>query len=115
MHGQDTTIPKGTEITAYVNRNMKLDFAKFQAAQPSLNAVSAPASGAVPAGDPKTGAELEFSSSPSENRVQTLGTQGRRVQRTGQDRRSARGANELGLFKDSRLGKESSGRRAGLR
>jgi len=46
---------------------MKLDLAKFQAAQPSLNAASAQASGAVPAGasDPKTGAEVEFSSSPS--------------------------------------------------
>jgi hypothetical protein len=67
MHGQDTTIPKGTEITAYVNGDMKLDLAKFQAAQPSLNAASAQASGAVPAGtsNSKTGAEMEFSSSPS--------------------------------------------------
>jgi hypothetical protein len=67
MHGKDTTIPKGTEITAYVNGDMKLDLAKFQAAQPSLNAASAQASAAVPAGtsDPKTGAEMEFSSTPS--------------------------------------------------
>ena len=32
MHGKDITIPKGTEITAYVNGDMKLDIAKFQAA-----------------------------------------------------------------------------------
>lgn len=29
MHGKDTTIPKGTEITAYVNGIMPLDEAKF--------------------------------------------------------------------------------------
>ena len=29
MHGKDTTIPKGTEITAYVNGSMVLDRAKF--------------------------------------------------------------------------------------
>jgi hypothetical protein len=65
MHGKDITIPKGTEITAYVNGDMKLDLAKFQAAQPSPN--DAQASGAVPAGtsEPKTGAEMEFSSTPS--------------------------------------------------
>jgi hypothetical protein len=32
MHGKDITIPKGTEITAYVNGDMKLDIAKFQTA-----------------------------------------------------------------------------------
>ena len=30
MHGKDITIPKGTEITAYVNGDMKLELAKFQ-------------------------------------------------------------------------------------
>jgi len=30
MHGKDITIPKGTEITAYVSGDMKLDIAKFQ-------------------------------------------------------------------------------------
>jgi hypothetical protein len=30
MHGKDTTIPKGTEITAYVNGEIKLDPTKFQ-------------------------------------------------------------------------------------
>ena len=32
MHGKDITIPKGTELTAYVNGDMKLDAAKFQTA-----------------------------------------------------------------------------------
>jgi hypothetical protein len=30
MHGKDITIPKGTEITAYVNGNFPIDTAKFQ-------------------------------------------------------------------------------------
>jgi hypothetical protein len=32
MHGKDISIPKGTEITAYVNGDMKLDLTKFQPA-----------------------------------------------------------------------------------
>jgi len=35
MHGKDISIPKGTEITAYVNGDMKLDIAKFQPAAPA--------------------------------------------------------------------------------
>jgi hypothetical protein len=35
MHGKDITIPKGTEITAYVSGDMKLDIAKFQPAAPA--------------------------------------------------------------------------------
>lgn len=34
MHGKDITIPKGTEITAYVSGDMKLDLAKFQPPAP---------------------------------------------------------------------------------
>ncbi len=45
MHGKDISIPKGTEITAYINGDMKLDIAKFQPAaapapQPDLSAGS---------------------------------------------------------------------------
>ncbi len=29
MHGKDITVPKGTEITAYINGNTPLDIAKF--------------------------------------------------------------------------------------
>ena len=32
VHGKDIAIPKGTEITAYVNGDLKLDTAKFQPA-----------------------------------------------------------------------------------
>jgi hypothetical protein len=31
MHGKDITIPKGTEVTAYINGDTKLERAKFQA------------------------------------------------------------------------------------
>ncbi|MGA3090648.1 MAG: PEGA domain-containing protein [Terriglobales bacterium] len=41
MHGKDITLPKGAELTAYVNGDMKLDLAKFQpsvsAPQPDLS------------------------------------------------------------------------------
>jgi len=35
MHGKDISIPKGTDITAYVSGDMKLDIAKFQPAAPA--------------------------------------------------------------------------------
>ena len=52
MHGKDISIPKGTEITAYVNGDTKLDIAKFQSsgavpptvasdARPTANSLSA--------------------------------------------------------------------------
>jgi hypothetical protein len=34
MHGKDVSIPKGTEITAYVSGDMKLDITKFQQTPP---------------------------------------------------------------------------------
>jgi hypothetical protein len=37
MHGKDITIPKGTEITAYVNGDVKMDIGKFQSAAPANN------------------------------------------------------------------------------
>jgi hypothetical protein len=47
MHGKDITIPKGTEITAYVNGDMKLEIGKFQSS-PSANA---PTQNAATAGE----------------------------------------------------------------
>jgi hypothetical protein len=53
MHGEDTTIHRGTEITAFINGDMRLDLAKFGAApepaaptatvQASLDIASTPA------------------------------------------------------------------------
>lgn len=36
MHGKDITLPKGSEFTAYINGDMKLDIAKFQPVGPAL-------------------------------------------------------------------------------
>ena len=60
MHGKDTTIPKGTEITAYVNGNMPLDIAKFTPATPSLVNVAASSAQISP-----TNAQLEITSNPA--------------------------------------------------
>jgi PEGA domain-containing protein len=64
MHGKDITIPKGTEITAYIDGNVSLDMAKFAPqgdAPPPAQAVALPAaSAASDAGQ----ATLEISSSP---------------------------------------------------
>lgn len=35
VHGKDITIPKGTEITAYINGDIPLDSAKFTPASPT--------------------------------------------------------------------------------
>jgi hypothetical protein len=79
MHGKDVTIPKGTEVTAYISGDVKLDLAKFQPAPfvPALPPVPATqqVSPASPAATPNAGptdaspdqgaaAELEVSSTP---------------------------------------------------
>ena len=69
MHGKDITIPKGTEVTAYVNGDMKLDLAKFQPSAPAQDAIASPSANAgnAPAklqleSDP-TGADIEVDGS----------------------------------------------------
>src|SRR5580700_9589671 len=49
MHGKDISIPKGTEITAYVNGDMNLDIANFQPAAPGTTPAQNTPSG--PAGN----------------------------------------------------------------
>lgn len=69
MHGKDTTIPKGTEITAYVNGTMPLDVAKFTpTASPTVASSSA-----VPAQSNATGAQLEITSNPSRAEISVDG------------------------------------------
>jgi hypothetical protein len=47
IHGKDITIPKGTEVTAFVQGDMKLDMAKFGPVTPTSDiAASAPAAAA---------------------------------------------------------------------
>jgi PEGA domain len=49
MHGKDITIPKGTEITAYINGDMYLDTAKFGGTPPGETAAAPGALGATSA------------------------------------------------------------------
>ncbi len=43
MHGKDISIPKGTEITAYVNGDMKLEFARFHQDVPGAGSLQSTA------------------------------------------------------------------------
>ena len=76
MHGKDTSIPKGTEITAYVNGDLKLDLAKFQPtnAENSANANVVSASAKLQLQSEPAGADIEVDGSfmgntPSEVQV----------------------------------------------
>lgn len=60
MHGKDISIPKGTEITAYVNGDMRLDIAKFQPAAPA----NALAQGAASSSAGSVSAKLQLESDP---------------------------------------------------
>jgi hypothetical protein len=79
MHGKDVTIPKGTEVTAYISGDVKLDLAKFEPAPLVPAAAPVPATQQVPAASPAAtpnagptdatpdqtaAAELEVSSTP---------------------------------------------------
>ena len=82
MHGKDVTIPKGTEVTAYISGDLKLDPAKFQPAPLVPSAPPVPSTQQVPSSspaatpnagptdttpvspDPGATAELEVSSTP---------------------------------------------------
>lgn len=60
MHGKDISIPKGTEITAYINGDMKLDIAKFQPA-PAIQQTSSDTGGPAAV---STSAKLQMESNP---------------------------------------------------
>jgi hypothetical protein len=71
MHGKDTTIPKGTEITAYVNGNMPLDLAKFAPVAPAVSNVAASSAGTQQS--TPTNAQLEITSNPSGGEISVDG------------------------------------------
>lgn len=60
MHGKDISIPKGTEITAYINGDMKLDLARFQPIVP----MSQEAAEATVKGASSLSAKLQLGSDP---------------------------------------------------
>src|SRR3984893_18248896 len=52
MHGKDVTIPKGTEVTAYISGDVKLDLAKFQPAPLVTSSPPVPPTQQVPPAPP---------------------------------------------------------------
>ena len=70
MHGKDITIPKGTEITAYINGNFPVDAAKFpggatsvQLAGPAVTSVSATATATLDISSTPLNADIEVDGS----------------------------------------------------
>jgi hypothetical protein len=63
MKGKDITIPKGTEVTAFVQGDMKLDMAKFVAAPVGPSAAPANAMASVSVESNVTGADIEVDGS----------------------------------------------------
>jgi len=68
MHGKDISIPKGTEITAYINGDVKMDIAKFQptSSSPTQTAVASPnasTSGKMQIESTPAGADIEVDGS----------------------------------------------------
>ncbi len=64
MHGKDISIPKGTEITAYVSGDVKLDIAKFQPTVPAKVAAEGAAAGGARGNAGPVSAELHVESAP---------------------------------------------------
>lgn len=64
MHGKDISIPKGTEITAYVNGDMKLDIAKFQPAMPPSAPPESTVAGSPGENEGAVSAKLHVESTP---------------------------------------------------
>jgi hypothetical protein len=64
MHGKDISIPKGTDITAYVSGDMKLDLAKFQPSIPVTTPVQVAAASNAGAAMSPTAAKLQLVSDP---------------------------------------------------
>jgi len=64
MHGKDITIPKGTEITAYVNGDMNLDVSKFQSSGPVANPGPNTPSGVSAKNNASSPAKLQVDSEP---------------------------------------------------
>jgi hypothetical protein len=66
MHGKDISIPKGTEVTAYVSGDMKLDLAKFQPAPVQQSPVQPTIASATSSSTANpTSAKMQIESDPS--------------------------------------------------
>jgi hypothetical protein len=74
MHGKDISIPKGTEITAYVNGDMKLDIAKFQPAAPAGAPAESVAASSPGENAPAVSAKLNVESDPPSADIEVDGS-----------------------------------------
>ena len=65
MHGKDITVPKGAEVTAYINGDVRLETAKFMD-KPATSEVAATAQASSPQADPQAIASgsVELRSTP---------------------------------------------------
>jgi hypothetical protein len=73
MHGKDIVIPKGTEITAYINGNFPFDAAKFRNSGQSIQANSSPSPTLATYNAPTAGATLDISSTPPNGDIELDG------------------------------------------
>ena len=73
MHGKDIVIPKGTEITAYINCNFPFDAAKFRNSGHSIQATSGSLPTSTTNNSPTVGATLDISSTPSNGDIELDG------------------------------------------
>jgi len=71
MHGKDISIPKGTEITAYINGDLKLELSKFQSPGPGATQVANSPSITVV---PSTSAKVQLESTPPGADIQLDGS-----------------------------------------
>ena len=69
MHGKDSTIPKGTEITAYVNGAMPIDPAKFGAGSSLSSKVASLFPDSAPPPASTASAQLEVTSNPAKAEI----------------------------------------------
>jgi hypothetical protein len=78
MHGKDISIPKGTEVTAYINGNVPLDMAKFAPSTPQDSTVAslvtpAPSQTTLEISSTPAGADIEIDGSFVGNAPSSLG------------------------------------------
>ena len=74
MHGKDISIPKGTEITAYVNGDMKLDLAKFETAAPPSAVAQGLGTDSAAENGPSVYAKVQLGSDPPGADIQVDGS-----------------------------------------
>jgi PEGA domain-containing protein len=95
MHGKDITMPKGAEFTAYVNGDVKMDLAKFQAPATGAPSQAAAASG-TPVIAPVAKSRMHMESAPPGADIELDGSF---VGNTPSDLEVAEGEHTIGIKK----------------